>query len=226
MEVLANRLKWLREKKRLGQKEVASEIGVTLSGYQKMEYNQAKPKLETLVKLAQYFKVTSDFLLGLTDNVDDLGLLADEFYTLRTRKEMLRKELEVLNYQLHDVYSKKGIPIQTLEYTIEMDAKENILSRRKTSSEQELYTIQEKYRKTIFNYIEALFEIPDSNALINPIIKLLTPFSIEIQPNIFDEFSLALFCNEGFIGNYGAYKTEEESLEVRKVLLTMLNSRN
>lgn len=225
MEVLANRLKWLREKNRLAQKEVASNIGVTLSGYQQFEYGKSNPKLETLVKIAQYFEITTDFLLGVTDSIGDLDKLKEEIVEIGMRKEMIRRELEVVNYQIHEVFSEKRTPIQTIEFSIELGMKEKMLSNRKVSMEQELYAIQDRYRNIIFGYVETLLNIPKSDINSNPVIKMLTPFSIEIQPNIFDEFSLALFCKEGFIGNYGAYKTEEAALEVRHVLLSMLNSK-
>lgn len=223
MDVLAARLKWLRETKRLAQKEVASNIGVTLSGYQKMEYGQANPKIETLVQIAKYFRVTADFLLGLTDIVDDLGLVQDDFYKLRAEKVMKNKELEVTNYQLYEIMSKIVLPEN--QNNNELVMIQNMLRGRKDKLENDLYVTQEEYRHTIFRFIELLLEIPESNPFNNPIIKMLSPFSVEIQPNLFDEFSLAIFCNEGFVGNYGVYKTEEEALELRKVLSTMLNTK-
>jgi transcriptional regulator with XRE-family HTH domain len=223
MEVLAARLKWLRENKRLAQKEVASNIGVTLSGYQKMEYGQANPKIETLVQIAKYFRVTSDFLLGLTDIVDDLGIIQDDFYKLRAQKVMKSKELEVTNYQLYEIMAKLVLPDNQNNNELEM--MQNMLRGRKDKLENDLYVAQEEYRHTIFRFIELLLEIPESNPFNNPIIKMISPFNIEIQPSIFDEFSLAIFCKEGFIGNYGVYKNEEEALELRKLLLTMLNTK-
>jgi transcriptional regulator with XRE-family HTH domain len=225
MKVLAERLKWLRDQKRLGQKEVAANIGVTLSGYQKMEYDQANPKIETLVKMAQCFNVTTDFLLGISDVISDLGIIADEFYTLRSRKSVKSKELEEINFKMYDIYALKGVPDYNPEKHKEHELMEVILKEKKVTLERDLYDIQEEYRNTIFNYIKTLLEIPESNVFKNPIIKLLSPFNIEIQLNLFEEYSLALSCKEGFIGNYGAYKTEEEALEVRKVLLTMFNSK-
>jgi transcriptional regulator with XRE-family HTH domain len=225
MKVLAERLKWLREQKRLGQKEVASNIGVTLSGYQKMEYDQANPKIETLVKMSQYFNVTTDFLLGISDIISDLGIIADEFYTLRAKKTMKSRELEEINFRMYDIYALKGAPNYNPEEHKEHELMEVILREKKVTLERDLYDIQEEYRNTIFGYIKTLLEIPESNVFKNPIIKILSPFNIEIQLSLFEEYSLALTCKEGFIGNYGAYKTEEEALEVRKVLLTMLNSK-
>jgi transcriptional regulator with XRE-family HTH domain len=225
MKVLAERLKWLREQKRLGQKEIAANIDVTLSGYQKMEYDQSNPKIETLIKMAKYFNVTSDFLLGISDNISDLGIISDEFYTLRAKKSMKSKDLEEVNYRMYDIYTLKALPDYNPEEHKEHEMVEIMLKERKVTLERELYDIQDEYRNTIFNYLTTLLDIPQFNIAKNSIIKMLSPFNIEIQINLFEEYSLSLSCKEGFIGNYGAYKTEEEALEVRKELLTILNSK-
>lgn len=62
------RLKNLRKSFRLTQKELANQLGIarpTLSGYENMI---SQPDLETLRKYAEFFCVTTDYLLGLEDN--------------------------------------------------------------------------------------------------------------------------------------------------------------
>jgi transcriptional regulator with XRE-family HTH domain len=225
MEVLAKRLKWLREKERYSQKDIADKIGMTASGYQKIERDERDPKLDVLVKLCSIYKVSSDFLLGISDIVGGLGQLSDEFYMIRTKKAMKSHELESVNYKMYDIYSLKTLPDYDPKTNREHELEELVLKERKVALEKELYIIQEEYRETIFNYIKTLLEIPYSNFSRNPIIKMLQPFSIEIQPNIFDEFSLVIFCKEGFVENYEIYKIEEDALEARRGLLTILNGK-
>lgn len=67
MEILAYRLKELRESRRLYQKEMAELLGLTTRGYQSYENNQSEPKLRTLIALADYFDVSIDYLVGRTD---------------------------------------------------------------------------------------------------------------------------------------------------------------
>lgn len=67
MEILAKRLKALREERRIYQKEMAAELGLTLRGYQSYETNQSDPKLKTLIALADYFHVSIDYLVGRVD---------------------------------------------------------------------------------------------------------------------------------------------------------------
>lgn len=65
--VLPKRLKMLREKHGYLQKFVADKLGIrsnTLSGY---ETGTRSPDPEMLVKLAELYNVTTDYLLGITD---------------------------------------------------------------------------------------------------------------------------------------------------------------
>jgi len=65
--ILAKRLKMLREKHGYLQKFVADKLGIrsnTLSGY---ETGTRSPDPEMLVKLAELYNVTTDYLLGITD---------------------------------------------------------------------------------------------------------------------------------------------------------------
>lgn len=46
------------------QKDVAIAIGVPLRTYQRYEYGEGEPQLTTLVKLADFYGVTLDYLAG------------------------------------------------------------------------------------------------------------------------------------------------------------------
>ena len=67
MEIFRKRLRELRKEKGVSQKEVAKVIGVVESGYANYEQGRTEPGLSMLVKLAQFFNVTTDYLLGLED---------------------------------------------------------------------------------------------------------------------------------------------------------------
>jgi HTH-type transcriptional regulator, competence development regulator len=67
-ELLGKRLKYIREKKGYAQKFVAEKIGIknnTLSGY---ESGRREPDSDTLRKLAQFYEVTTDYLIGVSSN--------------------------------------------------------------------------------------------------------------------------------------------------------------
>jgi len=61
---LANRLKPLRQAKKVTQKQMAELLGYTEQHYQKIEYGQVNIPISTLIFLAEYFDVTTDYLLG------------------------------------------------------------------------------------------------------------------------------------------------------------------
>jgi transcriptional regulator with XRE-family HTH domain len=63
------RLKLLREQKRLIQKQVSDVLGVSESPIGKYENDQRTPPPDTITKLADFFSVTTDYLLGHTDSL-------------------------------------------------------------------------------------------------------------------------------------------------------------
>ncbi|MCL2797115.1 MAG: helix-turn-helix domain-containing protein [Firmicutes bacterium] len=66
MKVFGERLKELREQQRLSQRAMASVLGIAQPSYIRYE-RDGEPCLETLVKIAQFFDVSTDYLLGLDD---------------------------------------------------------------------------------------------------------------------------------------------------------------
>lgn len=61
------RLKVLRIERGLKQKEMADFLGCTDRNYQKMEYGDINVPGLTLIKLADFFNVSLDYLVGRTD---------------------------------------------------------------------------------------------------------------------------------------------------------------
>ena len=68
MNTFPQRIKELRITNNLTQKEVANVIGMSLMAYAHYELGDRQPSLETINKLCDLFEVTSDYLLGRTDN--------------------------------------------------------------------------------------------------------------------------------------------------------------
>lgn len=66
---LSIRLKELRVNKRLRQEQVAKIIGVTKSTISAYENDLRQPSFEILLKLANLYCVSTDYLLGRTDTV-------------------------------------------------------------------------------------------------------------------------------------------------------------
>lgn len=65
-----NRLKELRQEKKLSQKEIAESLGFSLRSFQRMENGESQIKPEKAKQLADYFGVSVGYLLGYNDNLD------------------------------------------------------------------------------------------------------------------------------------------------------------
>ena len=62
--MLSKRLKELRAAKGMTQADLANYLGITQQAIAKWERDKAEPDIETLNKIADYFHVTTDELLG------------------------------------------------------------------------------------------------------------------------------------------------------------------
>lgn len=66
--ILARRLKQCRKEKGFTQWDVAIYCDITEKTYQNYELMTREPKLEILMKIADFFHVSLDYLTGRTDN--------------------------------------------------------------------------------------------------------------------------------------------------------------
>jgi HTH-type transcriptional regulator, competence development regulator len=66
--ILGQRLKACRKAKKLTQQELSVTLGINRSTYAKYETGDNEPDNETLQKLADFFGVSVDYLLGRTDD--------------------------------------------------------------------------------------------------------------------------------------------------------------
>ena len=67
MKGIGDTLANLRKEKELGQKEMASLLNLSVGTISNYENGVHSPDLETLCKLADFFGVTTDYLLGRTE---------------------------------------------------------------------------------------------------------------------------------------------------------------
>ena len=68
MKSFADRLKEMREEKDLNKSELAKIIGCDHTAIRRWEENLQSPSIDVLVALADYFKVTTDYMLGRTES--------------------------------------------------------------------------------------------------------------------------------------------------------------
>lgn len=67
METFANRIYELRIEKGISQAKLAKAIGVTQKAIDFWEKSINEPKASFIVRLAKFFDVTTDYLLGLEE---------------------------------------------------------------------------------------------------------------------------------------------------------------
>lgn len=68
MTSFSDRLRELRKSKNLTQINMAQFLGCTERHYQKIEHGNVKFNQDNLIKLADFFNVSTDYLLGRSDN--------------------------------------------------------------------------------------------------------------------------------------------------------------
>lgn len=92
---MQNRIKEIRQEKNLSQTDIAKALGVTRQAISLYEKGDREPKLETWQKLADFFNVPVDYLLGISKDrstltIDDLNPEEQEAYERIT--DMLSQE--------------------------------------------------------------------------------------------------------------------------------------
>ena len=70
--MIADKIKYLREEKKITQANLAKALGITRSSVNAWEMGISVPSTQYIVELANIFKVSSDFLLGI-DKSTTLG---------------------------------------------------------------------------------------------------------------------------------------------------------
>lgn len=72
------RLKAIRSQKKVTQKEAADALGISPNTYKNYEQGMREPNNEMLCKLADYFQVTTDYLLGREPQTDAMQMLMSQ----------------------------------------------------------------------------------------------------------------------------------------------------
>lgn len=72
------RLREIRMKRKFTQQNMADQLGISLNAYQKYEQAERSPSLECLVKIADIFNISLDYLLCRDDFMKSHGVFFDE----------------------------------------------------------------------------------------------------------------------------------------------------
>ncbi|EHM3060092.1 helix-turn-helix domain-containing protein [Enterococcus faecalis] len=98
---LFERISYLAKKQGLSVFDLAEKLNLSRNSI--YSWKKSSPKAETLEKVAEYFDVTTDYLLGRTENPNSDSLEEDEITTFfrvntedltESEKDQLREELK------------------------------------------------------------------------------------------------------------------------------------
>ncbi len=114
--MLGNNIKELRKSKRMTQKDLALAMNVSQQTVGAWETERAIPGADTLSELADYFDVTTDYLLGRpekkdddakTADIEDLDKMIDNARSFGGKK-MTENDREIIKAYLKGFYDNKN----------------------------------------------------------------------------------------------------------------------
>lgn len=90
-------LKDLRKNRNLTQEDLAKELFTNNQSISNWETGLSEPDINTLIRLAKFFNVTTDYLLGL-EKTDDISQIKERYYKLDKNEliEIINKQLDLL----------------------------------------------------------------------------------------------------------------------------------
>ncbi|MFC7783318.1 helix-turn-helix domain-containing protein [Rossellomorea sp. GCM10028870] len=108
MSSLGSNIKKLRERENISQKDFAQKIGVSNVVLSRYEKDERKPDYDMLKKIADYFEVSIDFLLGREekanskeDTLEEVNKLVKEygieqfgFFDIEKWKDLSQEDIE------------------------------------------------------------------------------------------------------------------------------------
>lgn len=95
---MLERLKELRKSKGISQQQLADVILVSQQSVNKYENHNVEPDIETLIKIAEFFEVSVDYLIGRTNvkeqanNIKINELSNEEIKILKNYRELNNKQ--------------------------------------------------------------------------------------------------------------------------------------
>ncbi|MEH7277610.1 helix-turn-helix transcriptional regulator [Bacillus toyonensis] len=79
--MFGTKLNFLRKEKKLRQEDMAKHLGIARTTYAMYEQGNREPDYDTLQKLADFFDVSVDYLLGRTEKRNNKELNSKDFFT-------------------------------------------------------------------------------------------------------------------------------------------------
>lgn len=122
---MESRIRQLREKRGLIQEILAAELGITQQMLSKYENDITVIKMDILKRIAEYFNVTTDYLLGVSDVKRDM------------QRQMKMNETLDKYYDLVEIYKELDAYDQEMIWSIIQTVKRTSDKRQKESKRTE-----------------------------------------------------------------------------------------
>lgn len=109
--MLGDILKKLRKEKGITQEELGKILGVTTSMVGMYETNARKPSYEVLLKMADYFGVSTDYLLGKSSDQKEGEMETEIQLIQRAHKKMdakqRKKMMDILKLTFEELFNEE-----------------------------------------------------------------------------------------------------------------------
>lgn len=182
MSITAKRIKQLREENNYTQQQISDQLGISLSGYRKIEYGDREPNLDVIRDLSIYYNVTSDYILGLND---------------------LQNKLSEKMFDVVMAHNKLTIAGMELELYKKEDSNSYLVSM----ATRNLHDAEAIYSKMLFEYMIEFFNQPNPNPEEDHVLRGKFPVKFSYQPDLFNNVAVSLTCADGVELDRIAYYT-------------------
>ena len=97
----AERLQELREDKGISRKDLAASLNITVSALGMYEQGRREPNMEMLIRLADYFNVSLDFLVGRSFNEDETRKIIDALHLKNEIDKLPQGYKNIIDFMLN-----------------------------------------------------------------------------------------------------------------------------
>ena len=104
-----NKIRYCREQKKMSQKYVAISVGVSAPMVSQWESGIKQPSKENLVKLANLFGVSTDFLLDHTIETNETTFTPDERQLILIYRQLNQTGRDLLISSAHSILAQEAL---------------------------------------------------------------------------------------------------------------------
>lgn len=153
-----NRIAELRKKKKLSQAQLAKETGLTRQAISLYEISKREPKLETWIKLANFFDVPVSYLQGISDDRNYKSLY-NEFAELHNLMDKLDENssdsnLKEVEDKISEIDKKQGLDDFSLLYIAMEKSNAGFLN-----TENIINSLPRKQLQDVFDIVSGVYSL-------------------------------------------------------------------